>query len=118
MDQKIDVLIVEPGKEPRLTTVADDLEHLQQIVGGPIEAGCYLPQRVILSLMELIVGGKAGLEPIEKTVIDRCVHMVYRDYLQDPRPEKMPVLGDLHQLLCQQPEPEAQRLATDRKSVV
>ena len=27
MDQKIDVLIVEPGKEPRLTTVADDLEH-------------------------------------------------------------------------------------------
>ena len=66
----------------------------------------------ILSLMELIVGGKAGLEPIEKTVIDRCVHMVYRDYLQDPRPEKMPVLGDLHQLLCQQPEPEAQRLAT------
>ena len=48
MDQKIDVLIVEPGKEPRLTTVADDLEHLQQIVGGPIEAGCYLPQRVML----------------------------------------------------------------------
>ena len=48
MDQKIDVLIVEPGKGPRLTTVADDLEHLQQIVGGPIEAGCYLPQRVML----------------------------------------------------------------------
>ena len=66
----------------------------------------------ILSLMELIVGGKAGLEPVEKTVVDRCVHMVYRDYLQDPRPEKMPVLGDLHALLCQQPEPEAQRLAT------
>ena len=48
MDQKIDVLIVEPGKEPRLTTVADDLEHLQQIVGGPIEVGCSLPQRVML----------------------------------------------------------------------
>ena len=66
----------------------------------------------ILSLMELIVGGKAGLEPVEKTVVDRCVHMVYREYLQDPQPEKMPVLGDLHALLCQQPEPEAQRLAT------
>ena len=66
----------------------------------------------ILSLMELIVGGKAGLEPVEKTIIDRCVHLVYREYLQDPRPEKMPVLGDLHALLCQQPEPEAQRLAT------
>ena len=66
----------------------------------------------ILSFMELIVGGKAGLEPVEKTVIDRCVHMVYRDYLQDPQPEKMPILGDLHRLLCQQPELEAQRLAT------
>ena len=66
----------------------------------------------ILSLMELIVGGKAGLEPVEKTIIDRCVHLVYREYLQDPRPEKMPVLGDLHALLCQQPEQEAQRLAT------
>ena len=66
----------------------------------------------ILSLCELIVGGKAGLEPVEKTVIDRCVHMVYRDYLQDPRPEKMPVLGDLYDLLRQQPELEAQRIAT------
>ena len=66
----------------------------------------------VLSLMELIVGGKAGLEPVEKTVIDRCVHMVYREYLQDPRPEKMPILGDLHNLLCQQPEAEAKRLAT------
>ena len=66
----------------------------------------------ILSLMELIVGGKSGLEPVEKTVVDRCVHMVYRDYLQDPRPEKMPVLGDLYELLRKQPEQEAQRLAT------
>ena len=66
----------------------------------------------ILSLMELIVGGKAGLEPVEKTIIDRCVHMVYREYLQDPRPEKMPILGDLHALLREQTEPEAQRLAT------
>ena len=66
----------------------------------------------ILSLMELIVGGKSGLEPVEKTVVDRCVHMVYGDYLQDPRPEKMPVLGDLYELLRKQPEQEAQRLAT------
>lgn len=66
----------------------------------------------ILSLCELIVGGKAGLEPVEKTIIDRCVHMVYREYLQDPIPEKMPILGDLYQFLQEQPEKEAQRLAT------
>ena len=48
MDQKINVLIVEPGKEPRPATVEDTLEAFQQIVGSPIEAGCYLPQRVML----------------------------------------------------------------------
>ncbi len=48
MDHNIEVLVVVPGKEPRLSTVPDDLEHLQQIVGGPIEAGSYLPQRVML----------------------------------------------------------------------
>ena len=31
----------------------------------------------ILSLCELIVGGKNGLEPVEKTIIDRCVRLVY-----------------------------------------
>jgi hypothetical protein len=66
----------------------------------------------ILSLCELIIGGKAGLEPVEKTVIDRCVRLVYRDYLSDPRPEKMPILQDLYELLKQQNETEAKRIAT------
>ena len=43
----------------------------------------------ILSLCELIVGGKDGLKPVEKTIIDRCVRMVYQDYLNDPKPENM-----------------------------
>jgi hypothetical protein len=66
----------------------------------------------ILSLCELIVGGKAGLEPVEKTIIDRCVRLVYRDYLAKPAPEKMPILQDLYDLLRAQSEPEAQHLAT------
>ena len=66
----------------------------------------------ILSLCELIVASKDGLQPVEKTIIDRCTRLVYRDYLQDPRPEKMPVLGDLYALLNEQEEPEAKRLAT------
>ena len=66
----------------------------------------------ILSLCELIVGGKNGLEPVEKTIIDRCVRMVYQDYLEDPVPEKMPILEDLYNLLRKQEEAEAQRLAT------
>lgn len=66
----------------------------------------------ILSLCELIVGGKSGLEPIEKTIIDRCVRLVYHNYLNDPRPENMPILEDLYHLLLAQKEKEAHRLAT------
>ena len=66
----------------------------------------------ILSLCDLIIGGKEGLSPIERTIIDRCTRLVYRDYLQDPCPEKMPVLGDLYDLLLKQAEPEAQNIAT------
>ena len=66
----------------------------------------------ILSLCELIVGGKDGLQPVEKTIIDRCVRMVYRDYLNDTKPENMPVLEDLYQELRRQEEKEAQYVAT------
>lgn len=66
----------------------------------------------ILSLCELIVGGKNGLDPVEKTIIDRSVRMVYQDFLADPAPEKMPVLEDLYDVLRAQNEPEAQRIAT------
>lgn len=66
----------------------------------------------ILSLCELIVGGKDGLMPVEKTIIDRCVRMVYRDYLSDPKPENMPILEDLYNELRQQEEKEAQYIAT------
>ena len=66
----------------------------------------------ILSLCELIVAGKDGLQPVEKTIIDRCVRLVYRDYLNDPKPENMPILEDLYNELRKQDEKEAQYIAT------
>ena len=66
----------------------------------------------ILSLCELIVGGKDGLQPVEKTIIDRCVRLVYRDYLNDPKPDNMPILEDLYNELRRQDEKEAQYIAT------
>ena len=35
----------------------------------------------ILSLCELIVGGKDGLQPVQKTIIDRCVRPVSYTHL-------------------------------------
>jgi type IV secretory pathway VirB4 component len=76
------------------------------------ESPLSLKSDFILSLCELIVGGKNGLEPIEKTIIDRCVRKVYQEYLQDPVSEKMPILEDLYNLLKEQKESEALRIAT------
>lgn len=66
----------------------------------------------VLSLCELIVGGKEGLQPVEKTVIDRCVHQIYQKYFEDPRPENMPILQDLYEALLNQEEKEAKHVAT------
>lgn len=66
----------------------------------------------LLSLCELILGGKDGLQPIERTVIDRCVRLTYREIALGIGDGKMPLLQDLYENLCQQPEPEAKRIAT------
>ena len=63
----------------------------------------------ILSLCELIVGGRDGLQPIEKTIIDRAVHIIYQPYLNDPRPENVPVLEDLYNTLRKQDENRMKR---------
>ncbi len=65
----------------------------------------------VLSLCELVVGGKEGLQPVEKTVIDRCVHVIYRKYFENPTPENMPLLEDLYNALLTQDEPEARHVA-------
>lgn len=66
----------------------------------------------ILSLCELVVGSRDGLMPVEKTVIDRCVRLIYQPYLNDPCPENIPILGDLYEALLKQEEKEAHHIAT------
>ena len=66
----------------------------------------------VLSLCELIMGSRDGIEAEEKSVIDRCLPLVYQKYFADPRPENMPIMGDLYACLRSQKEPQAQRIAT------
>ena len=66
----------------------------------------------LLSLCELILGGKEGLQPIERTVIDRCVRLVYREMALGLETAQTPLLQDLYEELLKQPEPEAKRVAT------
>jgi type IV secretory pathway VirB4 component len=74
------------------------------------ESPLSLKSDFILSLCELIVGGKEGLQPVEKSIIDRCVRLIYVDYLADPVPEKMPILEDLYNALENQQEKEAHHI--------
>lgn len=75
---------------------------------GPLS----LKSDFIISLCELIVGGKEGLKPQERTIIDRCVRQVYQNYLLHPIPENMPILGDLYQTIKDQTDQEAKHIAT------
>jgi hypothetical protein len=65
----------------------------------------------ILSLCELIIGGKTGLEPEEKSIIDKCVKSIYAKYFVNPTPENMPILEDLYDALIALKHPQADRIA-------
>lgn len=64
----------------------------------------------MLSFFQCLVG-KNGLKSEEQGIIDRCLNLVYAEYLQSFDEEKLPTLQDFYEILKQQPEEEAQRLA-------
>lgn len=67
----------------------------------------------LLSQCELMMASYGNpLMPIEKSLIDRCISLVYRDYLKNPVPGNMPILGDLYQCLREQHNARADDLAT------
>ena len=52
MTEKIDVLLMEPGKAPELIQAENTLDAFEEIIGAPADVGCYLPQRVMLVCQE------------------------------------------------------------------
>lgn len=54
----------------------------------------------LISLCEIIVGGRYGLTAEERSVIDKCVQRIYKNFIENqPSVEKMPLLSDLqHEL--------------------
>lgn len=49
----------------------------------------------ILTMMELIAGGKTGLSARQKTIVDKCVRQIYKPFLENPNTENIPILEDL-----------------------
>ncbi len=50
----------------------------------------------ILSLMEIVIGGRKGLSPVQASIIDVAASNVYQRFLKNPSPENMPTLEDLY----------------------
>ena len=65
----------------------------------------------IITLCDLIAGGKNGLENDEKGIIDECIRHIYDDYFENPVPENMPVLEDLYNALLEHKNKKAERIA-------
>lgn len=97
--------------------IAPDSPHhispmeLQMSIGDE-ESPLSMKADFLLSLCELVVGGKDGLQPVEKTVIDRCVRNVYMELALGIEGARTPLLQDLYEELLKQPEVEAKRVAT------
>ena len=70
----------------------------------------------ILKLMECILNSPFGINSVQQTIIDECVHSLYQPFISNGRlrdipSEKMPTLSDLQVLLGQRREPEARELS-------
>ncbi len=70
-----------------------------------------LKAEFVLSLFEQVMG-KDGIGAIEKSIIDRCLAAVYKNYIKRNYTGKVPTLVELCNELRKQPEPEATELAT------
>jgi hypothetical protein len=67
----------------------------------------------IISMVQLIAGGKQGLSQMALSIIDRCVNLTYLPYftLKGNKKKSMPTFPDFWNILKEQPEIEAQQLA-------
>ena len=122
-DRNADVIVIDPEREYQKLTEAFDGEnivvsavsknHINALdMGRDYGDGANpvtLKSEFVLSLCEQVMNG--GLGAKEKSLIDRCTSIVYRDYLFGGCVGEAPTLKDFRKVLLEQPEIEAQNIA-------
>ena len=98
------------GEAIRIAAGSEDHINAMDMVEGYGDGGNPIVDKseFILSLFEQL--DKKGLGAKEKSIIDRCVALVYDDYQSGG---ELPTLCVLREKLMDQPEPEAQELALE-----
>lgn len=128
---KDDILVCDPegeyypliqalgGQVVRLATNSEDYLNPMdiQLSHKNDKEALKLKSDFLITLCDLIAGGKDGLENDEKGIIDECIRHIYDAYFADPVPEKMPILEDLYQALIHyEPRNVAPELAVETKA--
>jgi Domain of unknown function DUF87. len=86
---------------------------INQYYGGEEEPDPIpLKSDFIISLIEITMNYRDGIDPVARSVIDRCVRQIYQKYKEHPCEENIPTFSDFFILLKRQPEPEARYLAS------
>ena len=72
-----------------------------------------LKAEFVLTICELLVGGKNGLSGGQRSIISRACKLCYAPFFANSGRGKPPTLKDFYDTIKKQPEPEAQSLALD-----
>jgi len=101
------------GQVVRLATNSKDFLNPMdiQISHKDDKEALKLKSDFLITLCDLIAGGKEGLENDEKGIIDECIRHIYDKYFDNPVPENMPLLEDLYDALLAHKNPKAERIA-------
>lgn len=107
-----EVIQVSPSSPTHINLLDMDLQYADD--DDPVT----MKSNYIQSVFETILMGGSMLTPLQRTVIDRCVKLIYQPYLgflqrshKTVEREQMPTLKDFYNLLCSQKEVEANFLA-------
>ncbi len=120
-----DVMIIDPEREYSALVEAMDGQVIELSAKSKNHINCLdinkeyadgaspiaFKAEFVLSLFEQVVG-KGGVNAIQKSIVDRCLANVYKNYIKRGYTGKVPTLVDLCNDLKQQPEAEALELAT------
>lgn len=105
---------IAPGLNIHINPFDLNINNIDDENGDPVKTKC----EFISTIIDIMIGGKYGLSPIEESIIDRCTMKVYDPYLKFLRVagktqdfEHAPTLVDFYNCLCAQPQIEAQNLA-------
>ena len=107
-----EVINIVPGGDVHINPLEIIVDYELEDETNPINAKADF----VLKIMECILKSPFGVNSIQETIIDECVHALFDPFVKNGKlreipPEKMPTLTDLQIMVSKRSEPEARELA-------